>query len=63
MSSGPQKEPMVHVRLDPVLIKMVDYLSVDWGTTRSAAVERLIREALQQYDARRERDSMLVAVQ
>ena len=56
------RQPMVHVRLDPTLLRMIDYLAVDWDTTRSAAVERLIGEALAKYDARKGRDSLLVAV-
>ena len=61
--SGNSRQPMIHVRLDPVLVRMIDYLSVDWGTTRSGAVEKLVREGLQKYDARQERDTLLVAVQ
>lgn len=57
-----RRNSMVHVRLDPMLVRMIDYLAVDWDTTRSAAVERLVREALEKYDARRQRDSLLVAV-
>jgi len=56
------RQPMVHVRLEPTLVRMIDYLAVDWDTTRSGAVERLIREALDKYDARNGRDSLLVAV-
>lgn len=56
------RDPMVHIRLESELIKMVDYLAVDWSTTRSGAAERLIREALDKYDAKQERDSRLVAV-
>jgi hypothetical protein len=56
------RQPMVHVRLEPTLVRMIDYLAVDWDTTRSGAAERLIREALEKYDARNGRDSLLVAV-
>jgi metal-responsive CopG/Arc/MetJ family transcriptional regulator len=56
------KDPMIHVRLDPTLVKMIDYLAVDWASTRSGAVERLIREALRKYDARGDRDRLLVSV-
>ena len=57
-----KKNPMVHVRLDPTTLKKVDYLSVDWTTTRGAAIQRLLDEALTKYEALKERNSLLQAV-
>lgn len=55
-------KPMLHLRFNPDVVKMLDYLAVDWDTSRSGAAERLILEALERYDARKHRDSLLVAV-
>jgi len=55
-------KPMLHLRLDERIVKMIDYLAVDWDISRSGAAERLILEALERYDARKHRDSLLVAV-
>ncbi len=61
-ASKPDKLPMLHVRLNPELLKMVSYLAIDWDTTRSGAAERLLREALEKYDARQERNALMHAV-
>ena len=53
------RSPMIHIRLDKHLVKMIDYLAIDWDTTRSGAVERLLQEALSKYNPNGQRDRYL----
>jgi hypothetical protein len=37
---------LLQVRIAPDLVKAVDRMGVEWGVTRAATVERLLRQAL-----------------
>lgn len=40
---------LLQVRVDPVVIKAADRLSVEWDMWRAEAVERLLGEAIDRY--------------
>jgi hypothetical protein len=41
---------MAHLRLPPDLIRAMDLCAVLWGTHRSGAAERLLREAVRMHE-------------
>ena len=49
----------VHVWLPLNLVKMIDYLAVDWEMNRSEALRRLVEEALAAYEPTAGRDELV----
>ena len=49
----------VHVWLPSSLVKMIDYLAVDWETNRTETLRRLVEEALGRYDPLARRNELL----
>ena len=49
----------VHVWLPSRLVKMIDYLAVDWEVNRTEAIRRLVEEALGRYDPQARRNELL----
>ena len=49
----------VHVWLPSRLVKMIDYLAVDWEVNRTEAMRRLVEEALARYDPLARRNELL----
>lgn len=50
---------MVHIRLEPELVKLIDYLAAEWDMYRNEVVAKLVREALAKYDPARLRQVVL----
>lgn len=53
------RKTMVHVRLEPELVKLIDYLGAEWDMYRNEVVAKLITEALAKYDPARLRQAVL----
>ncbi len=45
---------MVHVRLDPELVRQIDHFAIDWRMYRADAMERLLRVAIALQEQQRE---------
>lgn len=45
---------MVHVRLDPELVRQIDHFAVDWRVYRADAMARLLRIAIAVQEQQRE---------
>jgi hypothetical protein len=54
-----RRKTMVHVRLEPELVKLIDYLGAEWDMYRNEVVAKLITEALAKYDPARLRQVVL----
>ena len=49
MNAREEKRKLVQVQLPVDLVRQIDHLSIDWEVYRGAAIERLLREALERY--------------
>lgn len=53
------RKTMIHVRLEPELVRLIDYLAADWDMYRNEVVAKLVKEALAKYDPARLRQAVL----